>query len=161
MGVGVIANRTFDTDLIKDIMIELWDTVAEDGVKPGEYKPNVDDECWVEMLVGDKCIGVYRVHALNSATLQIHAQILPEYRKEYSKATGRRILSWISENAEDNYQKVVAEVPTIYPNVIKFVIANGFKLEGVNRLSYRKDGVLYDQCLMGITRPEIEDFLGE
>ncbi len=159
MAGGLTAVRTYDKNLIKGVMFTLWDVAAEDCMTVNEFEPDVNDDCWVEMIADGECAGVYHLHALNSCTLKIHAQMLPEFRKEYSLDSGRAILQWIIDNTDDSYQKVVAEVPTIYQNVIKFVIANGFKLEGINRLSYRKSGIIYDQCLMGITRPEIEEFL--
>ena len=59
----------------------------------------------------------------------------------------------------DKYQKLVAQVPVIYPNVIKFTEMAGFQQEGTNRASYRKNGALYDQIWLGITRDEIKSFL--
>ena len=55
--------------------------------------------------------------------------------------------------------KVIAQVPFLYPNVKDFCLKNGFVVEGINRLSHQKDGVIVDQWLLGITRDEIEEGL--
>lgn len=149
---ALIATRIFETDIIKSIMFELWDTVAEDGQEKADYKPNMDD-AWVAIHDDDKIVGLYNFHPLNSVTLQIHAQVRKEYRKEYSFATGQAALKWFLETS---YQKLVAEVPVIYPNVRDFCLSQGFSLEGINRKSCRKEGKLIDQWYLGITREELQ-----
>jgi len=164
MDSGLEAIRTYDDHLIKAIMTlpEMWATVAEDGQSPVLYEPNVEDEAWVLITKdgGEELIGAYRIHSHNSVTVEIHAQILPEHRKEHGKESGRTILKWILDNADPDCQKVIAQIPEIYPNVINFTKGQGFKEEGVNRLSYKKNGIIVDQVLLGITRSEIESVLG-
>ena len=118
--------------------------------------PDVVADCWVAIRDGDKVIGLYNLHPHNSCTLEIHAQILKEYRKEYSAATGEAVLRWIVKNAPSSYQKLIAQIPVIYENVKLFTCSQGFQVEGVNRMSYRKNGVLCDQWLLGQTMDEVE-----
>ncbi len=131
----------------------MWDCVCEDGHKLEDFDPKPNENCWINI---DK-VGMYNLHPDNSTTLEIHAFILPEKRKKHSIETGKQILKWILENAPEQYQKVIAQVPCIYPNVKDFCIYNGFKIEGVNRLSHKKNGKIVDQWLLGITRKEIEE----
>ena len=161
MGGRLIAKRTYNTELITAVMTmpEMWETVAEDGAIAEEYVPNVDDECWIEMLADGELVGIYRIHAHNSVCAEIHAQILPHCRKEYGKESGETVLQWFFDNAPW-YQKLVAQIPVTYPNVINFTKGQGFKEEGVNRSSYIKNGALVDQVLLGITRSEIAERLG-
>jgi RimJ/RimL family protein N-acetyltransferase len=104
---------------------------------------------------------IYNIHPHNSVTLEIHAHVLPEYRKQYSLETGDLVLKWIIEEGPEQYKKVIAQIPTCYPNVINFTLAHGFKKEGINRKSDIIDGILYDQVMLGITREEIEDYLND
>jgi RimJ/RimL family protein N-acetyltransferase len=163
MDISLIATRTYDSALIKNIMFEpaIFDAVAEDGKDPIDVEFDVYADCWVEIRVDEDVIGVYNLHPHNSATLEIHAHILPEFRKKYSLDSGKCILQWVLDKCPEMYQKVIAQVPVIHENVKKFCIANGFKIEGVNRMSYRKNGKLVDQTLLGITRSEIEGFLND
>ena len=150
--------RTFNDRLVYSVitMPEIWSTIAEDGQNPDDFEPNCDSDCWLLMTEGSETIGLYNLHPHNSCTLEIHAHVIPEHRNRYSRDTGRAALKWIMDHSPDMYQKVIAQVPDIYPNVRKFCELNGLILEGTNRESYRKNGVLLDQYLLGITRKEIE-----
>ncbi len=155
----ITVERTLDADLIKSVMLhpDIFKTVAEDGQEPGDFKINVDSEAWVSMSVNDELIGLYVFHPHNSVTLEIHAHILPKFRKEHAIESGKMALTWFLENG--NYQKLIAQVPVMYENVKNFCLINGFKIEGVNRMSHMKNGELMDLTLLGITRQEVEDFL--
>ena len=153
--------RTFDEQVVKSVMLHpaIWATVAEDDQIPGDWEPETDGECWLEVVNGDTLVGLYNFHPTNSTTLEIHAHVLPQYRKDCAFESGDLALKWMLEQAPEQYQKVIAQVPTLYGNVIKFTLAHGFTLEGINRLSDRIGGVLYDQYLLGITRNEIQEYL--
>jgi len=130
----------------------MWDCVCEDGHSLKDFDPKPDENCWLS--IAD--IGMYNLHPHNSTTLERHAFILPAKRKENAMLTGKEILKWILENAPEQYQKIIAQVPSIYPNVKDFCIKNGFQVEGINRLSHKKNGEIVDQWLLGITREEIK-----
>ena len=150
----MIVERTFDVDLIESVLLrpEIKAVISEDGVD--EFKPNVNDDIWLVMSDGD-VIAVYHLQRLNGIMLQIHANVLPEHRKQHAKETGQKALDWIVENLPEIH-KVVAFIPALYPNVRDFTASFGFKIEGVLTQSHLKNGVLHDQWILGITRPEIE-----
>lgn len=161
MDFSLKIERTFDADIVRAVMLHpaLWATVAEDGQHPEDFAPELMSECWLLVSDGPYVVGVYHIHAHNAVTVEIHAQILPKKRKDHSKESARKALKWILENT--TYHKVIAQIPTIYPNVKHFTLNSGFQEEGINRESYIKNGEVCDQWLLGITRPEIEAFLGE
>lgn len=150
----ITANRIYNKELIKSIIFtqEIWDCVAEDGQSKEDFEPEVDAECWLIMSNESNVVGLYNLHGINGVTVQIHAHVIPEYRKEYSKQTGKAALDYIIENT--GYYKIIAVVPVLYNNVKKFCESFGFKEEGINRLSYQKNGEIIDQWLMGLTRCE-------
>jgi len=152
MDFSLNLQRTYNNELIKSVVAEMWDCVCEDGHTLDDFDPKPDENCWINI----EDIGLYNLHPHNSTTLEIHAFILPNKRKENSALTGREILNWILNNAPEQYQKVIAQVPFLYPNVKDFCIKNGFQIEGINRLSHKKNGVIVDQWLLGITREEIK-----
>ena len=160
--VTIEAARIYDTDLIKALITrdDIWATVAEDGQLCSEFEPEVNAQCWLLMTSDDQHIGLYNLHAHNAVTVEIHAHVLPEYRAEHSRSTGASALKWLYDHHPE-YQKVVAQIPCIYENVKKFTCSFGFQLEGVNRLSYLKNGEIIDQWLLGMTRDEIGGFLNE
>lgn len=140
---------------------DIWKTCAELGSNINDYDPEVEADCWLMLDVDGENIGVYNVHAHNSTTIEVHAHVLPEFRQKHSHETGDLVLKWILEEGPEQYQKVIAQIPECYPNVIKFTMAHGFKKEGVNRQSDIVDGILCDQILLGITRSEIEEYLND
>lgn len=154
--------RTYDTELIKSILLEpcLWDTIAEDGQVKDDFEPAVEDECWLLMTHDETVIALYNYHTKNAITVEIHAHVLPEHRKKFSKATGAAALRWLI-TTNPQYQKVIAQIPHIYRNVMEFACSFGFIIEGINRLSYLKNGEIIDQWMLGITRKEIEAALND
>ncbi len=159
----VTAVRVYDVETIEAIMKrpDIWATIAEDGFDIKDYHPDPVNECWL-LMVSDTndIVGVYRYHSLNAVTVKIHANVLPEHRTQYSKDSGTAALDWLYNNAK-GYNKVVAEIPVIYDNVKKFTCSFGFKVEGINRMSYLKNGAIVDQWYLGITREEIGALLDE
>ena len=151
--------RIYDDAAVRAVMIQpdMWTTVAEDGQDQDNYAPDVYGDCWLEMEADGNLVGLYQLQKRNRVLVEIHAQVLPEYRKEYSKATGQAALAWIVENLPE-CQKIIAWVPVIYQNVIDFTVGQGFTIEGLNRKSYFKNGKLHDQKLLGITRNEVEQW---
>lgn len=129
-------------------------TIGEDGAAP--MMPNVINEYWVGVVAGGKLAGCYRLHQLNGVCWQVHAFILPDYRREWSMKASKALLKWAVDSIED-LNKIICEVPAIYPNVIKHVEAQGFTWEGCNRGSFRKHGEIVDQIRFGITKEEITD----
>ena len=69
---------------------------------------------------------------------------------KYAQEIGQGTLEWIWANTPA--QKIMAVIPDLYPNVIRFVHQFGFRLNGINTRSILKDGQLHDQWIMGIER---------
>lgn len=148
------AERTLDYGLAIHVINQMFDNICEDEVSA--YIPDVVNENWV-VLSDNELIGLYRLHQLGSVTHQIHAMILPDKRKEYAKESGRVILQWCLDNLD--FKKLIAEIPAKYMNVYHFTKGQGFKDEGINRMSFMKDGELWDKYNLGMTRQEVEEWL--
>ena len=149
--------RTFDEKYIKSIVSKMWDNVCEDGHSLDDFDPQTEANCWVR--VDD--VGLYNLHPHNSTTLELHAFILPEKRKQYSRASCNELFRWILDKAPKQYQKIIAQVPFLYPNVKDFSLRQGFQIEGINRLSHLKHGDIHDQWLLGITIDEMKGVVDE
>jgi len=150
----MIATRVSDPEVVKSFLLrpEIFATIAEDGAD--DFEPDMERNIWLLMKSDDTEVGIYQIERINGITAQIHANVLPEHRKPHSKATGRAALDWIVANLPDIH-KIIAVIPVLYPNVRDFTLSFGFTLEGINRQSYLKGGAIYDQWILGITRPEI------
>ena len=149
-------SRTFDAEAIKSVMLrpDMIAAIAEDGYIASDFEPNPGSDCWLEARDGSDIIGVFSVYVRNSCTLEIHVNILPEHRGRCGVIAGRKALKWLADNAE-LYHKVIAYIPAIHANIKRYAECLGFIEEGVNRASYRKNGDIHDQWLMGITFDEI------
>jgi hypothetical protein len=144
--------QTQDIDDIKSILChpEIYDRIAEDGMPSvEEYEPELDGVICI-MDEGKK--GVMLFHWVNGITLECHVQVLPKYRNEAHKF-GQLALEWMWDNTKAT--KVVAQIPELYPDVVKFAYNNGFQREGINESSYLKNGQIYSQVYLGLIRPEV------
>lgn len=157
MDISLIIKIVEDEETIKSIMLadEIWETISEDEIGKEDYTPDMDNDLWVGAFVEEECIGLFRFHSVTGVALQLHVQILLKYRKEYSMEAMAKVWEWFEEGIDENFIKVIVSIPTIYLNVYKFALANGFIDEGLNRQSIKKNGHIIDQWLLGITREEI------
>lgn len=135
---------------------ELWDRISEDGNKKDDFKILPNPYFWWIGCYSKKgvLVGIFWLHHINNVTIQLHAHVKKEYRKDYAYQCGREILKYFIKEFK-NYEKMIAEIPEIYPDVIKFTLKFGFKEEGVNRLSYKKNNKIVNQCRYGITKKEV------
>ena len=139
---------------------ELFDRIAEDGISSDDYEIAFDGhQRYMMIMRDDMAIGVWNLYPVNSVTLNIHCNILEQYR-DHGKEAGRLILKWFVNECPKQYQKLNAEIPVIYPEVYHFTKNFGFVDEGVNRKSIKKDGVLVDQYRLGTTMDEVKEFIG-
>ena len=151
--MGVSIEQNFNSDAIKKILTKdsLWDAIAEDGQDKDEFEVDLNKNYFLSVNVGETCIGLYILHAFNGATMQIHANILPEYRK-HAKESGKKVLEWFQDNASDKFEKIIALIPVIYPKVYHFTKNRGFTDEGLITKAYRKNGRLIDIHILGLER---------
>ncbi len=124
---------------------EIFKTIAEDGTdKIPEY-----DGCLYLCGYVPELMGCFILHKQNSITVECHVQVLPEYR-DHSETFGRKVIEWTWDNTDA--EKIVAQIPFLYPNVKDFALKMGFQIEGVNEASYMKHGKIHDQWYLGIKR---------
>lgn len=134
---------------------EIFERIAEDGHELNNYTISMDN-CYMLMKYDDKTIGVWCLYPANRSTLNIHCNILEEHR-HHGKESAKLILEWFVNECPEQYQKLNAEIPMIYPEVYHYTKHQGMRDEGINRLSIRKQGQLVDQWRLGITRDEVKD----
>lgn len=147
--------RTHNKVLIRAIVStpDIRDRVCEDGFDFDAWEPNTDSDCWLLALEDDELVGVYLFVAKNRTTAEIHPHVLPEKRGKLSYTSCRKACEWVFNAGK---QKIVAEIPVIYPEVKRFALKMGFSVEGLNRQSIQKKGELLDQWIVGLTKAEGE-----
>lgn len=127
---------------------DIFERISEDGMSIKTWMPNLEEAFY---LTDDNNIGIMIYHWINGVTLECHVQVLPEHRG-LAHEFGRLSLSWAWENTKAT--KIVAQIPSIYPDVVRFAYKNGFTFEGTNRQSYLKHGKLFDQYYLGLIKPK-------
>ncbi len=148
----MLITRCYDCDVVRSILTHpaIYDRISEDGSPAREdYIPDMVSAAYIVGIVGAEPIGVMIYHPINGVTWECHVQVLPEYRKDYADQFLQESVRWAWDMGA---LKIVAQVPFLYSNVKDFGVRHGFVVEGVNRLSHMKNGQLYDQWYLGITR---------
>ena len=150
--------RTFDYDLIMSIAaMPEFDVCIEDGMSLDSYVPD-KNSAWLLVTDNNDVIGLARLKPLNSIALELHPQIFKKHRAKYNKTFFYKLYEWVEYNAQQ-YQKINAEAPVIYPHLKRFMSSIGFSLEGVNRKSHIKNGEIVDKWVFGITQEELKEVL--
>ena len=138
---------------------EIFERIAEDGQTLEDMEiPFDESQCYMLIEVEDMIIGVWCLYPANSSTLNIHCNILKDYR-QHAEEAAKLIVKWFAEESPSQYIKLNAEIPVIYPDVYFFTKKFGFLDEGINRQSICKNGGIIDQWRLGLTRGEAVDFL--
>lgn len=155
MKVG--ATRIYNEQFIKVFMAhpEIFACVTEDGAHSDEFTPDVENEFWLLVSNDEAVIGLYRLHPTSTCALTCHANILPEFRREYSDAAAEAVYEWILDECPPCFAKFNSQVPENCGNVAQYLERHGWAPEGYSRKSWRKGGQLLDLLHYGITRDEI------
>lgn len=89
----------------------------------------------------------------NFVTYEVHTCVLPQYRgKEATRAT-KVGAKWMF--TETPCQKINTFIPITNTQAYALARSAGMKIEGVNKKSFLKDGVLYDQIMMGLCKEDV------
>lgn len=147
----MIIRETRDIAEIKNVLCdpEIYARISDD------FSPSIDSfepvppSDYVYYLTDENNIGLVFLHWHNGTMLEGHIQVLEDHRHlAHEFAVG--VLDWIWNNTQA--KKILAVIPEIYPDVIGFTKKMGFEQEGEIKGSYQKNGVLYSQVYLGISR---------
>ena len=152
--------QLYDVNAIRSIMLheDIFSDIIDDTYNGVSYVPDVEKEIFLGVILDNTLIGVYRLHWVTGVTLEGHAHILKKYRKEYSKKSAFLAMSWILKNIK-LCEKIDAYVPKCSSNIINFLTLCGFLREGISMKSYKKNNILHDRILLGITRARMQEVI--
>lgn len=102
-------------------------------------------------IVDNNIIGCISFRVKSAIMVEAHISILKEHRAQYAFRASKQAIEWIWRNTQ--VKKIVSMTPDTLPHIKKFILKLGFELEGVNKCSFLKDGVTYDQYYGGLKRP--------
>ncbi len=147
--------RVSEASLPSLVMGEVWDYLTDDsGLKFEDYEPRIDDDSrWYVSVADDfEVVGAFWCRRVNLVTWEAHANIRPKFWGD--KNGTKHCQAAIDLMFEDTGGlKMIALIADCFPHVQQMAEAIGFEREGVQTLSWKRDGKLYDQIHYGINRP--------
>lgn len=131
---------------------EIWDRLS-DGLSRFEYQPeNTDTDQWLLVQMDGVHIGVILASSITSCTIEVHPALKKKYRR-YCREMMNVFYQYVIKSLPA-CKKITAIIPECFKTNINAAIKAGFVKEGVNRMSYERFGILYDQIHFGITLEE-------
>jgi len=127
--------------------------VTDDSAPPAkdlDYTPFLALESVYVLMPREGCLTIYIPR--NGVTWEVHSAALPESRGKTMTDAARESLAWMFENTP--CRKVVTCVPSFNPLALRLAKQTGMVQEGIDRRSFLKDGVIYNQTLLGICKEE-------
>ena len=138
-----------DLNLINEIILNpfVQDDIADDssmGVSILEIPSHVR---FIVVYDNDMLCGLYMLVPQNCVTIEVHTCLLPLLRGRKAIRAGRLIIQYMF----DRYKKIISWIPADNKKAELYSKLLGFKIEGISRESYLKNGKLQDMKLVGIT----------
>jgi len=96
--------------------------------------------------------GVFSFFPINLITYEGHIAILPKFRGKTALKASLRVINWMFENTA--CRKIVCMIPTYNLKAMTLITRLGFQKEGFLYRSFKKNGVLYNQHIVGINKGE-------
>ncbi len=160
MDFSLIVKRTHDLTVISEVAFhpEIICDLLEDGQTISDCGFDTNKDCYLSVKDNDELIAIYILKPKSKTVVDIHPMVIPEHRNHGNK-TMRSVFEWMLNNCNKSVKKIIAQFPSKSKNIERFAIHNGFKIEGVNRLSFMQNNKLLDQTMVGITRNEIVGLL--
>lgn len=152
----MILERSKNLTLVKEFMLqpEIFRQAAEDGASLDYEFTESEREIWLFAIENGVAIGAISVELENDTTAWFHPYILSSHKNEYLKLV-KLFLDWFNLYFPVEVQKLNAYMPTYAKKAYKVALSAGFKDEGLNRMSYLKNGKLWDRHLVGIIRRDL------
>lgn len=149
----VTISRSRDYALLNRIATspEIYRASSDDGSpRPTLWRLSErEDSIYLLAQEGEQILGFCAFYPLNAVTFESHLCFLS--RGPVNEFCYREMLSWMWANTKA--QRIIGAIPEYNHLAIAFCKRIGFERFGWNRDSWLKDGKLYAQVWMGISRP--------
>jgi len=146
------AIQIFDQDVIFDTITNdrIYPHVSDDGSpSPSDYK--VNEGCiYVGIVDGEEYLGLFVVHQHNAILFEVHTCLLPCAWGSRSVAAAKTLIDWVFSNT--NCKRLITSVPSNNALARRLAVRSGMVEYGLNPASFQKNGVLFDQIMLGISK---------
>lgn len=129
---------------------EIYERISDDGspdLVDFDIKPLLEHESFYFLSPHPNM--VFQYTPLNSIMYEIHVNVLKESR-DMALELGLKTISYMFN--ETNCEKLVANIPDLFKDVIGFSFKGGFTREGLLSKAYKKNDILYDIHVMGLKK---------
>lgn len=149
-------------ELVREILTTpaLYRMITEDGSPLiEEFQPTEHPQVWnVLAYDGTELLGCFLFHPENSICWQVHTCLLPSALtvagRSVEVACG--LIRWIWENTR--CLRITTHVPDFNRLALRFALKAGMIRFGYNDMSFLKNGKLYGQTYLGISKLGVTSF---
>lgn len=150
--------RTHNMKVVHAIITdpEIYPYSTDDGCPPPEeFHPiNNLEALYMVISIGFRVAGLWIFTPSNHFAYEVHAAILPWARGRFAVQSAKEMCAWIWENT--TCERIWTSTPAFNERALWLVRQAGMVEFGRNPRSFKKNGVLWDQVLSGISRPTVE-----
>jgi len=131
---------------------KLYDPGADDFAPARDrWTPREDESIWYVLACNDgELLGLFALAPQNAICWEIHTRLLPASWGAIAAAAARAVIPWIWENTP--CRRLVTVCPEYNRLAIRFARRAGLEQYGINPDSWQKDGRLFAQVLLGISK---------
>ena len=152
----ITITRTHDAELIKRMVThpEVYPYLSDDGSPSrDEWQPVINDAVYYVLAARDSSpVGLWMFHPQNSVCYEGHSVVLPEMQGNGAEIAVM-VQVWMFEHTP--CQRIIGNAPMCNPRALYYAQKAGMQPFGVNVKSYLKDGVLYDQIVLGVSKEDV------
>jgi RimJ/RimL family protein N-acetyltransferase len=154
----MILVRTVNLERVRVILThpKIYPLIGDDFAPDREqFKANEDPRIWYVLALDDDNSngGLFTFLPDSNVCWQVHVSMLPEFWGEKAKQAGAEIVPWIWERTP--CRRIIASVPIINRLALRYgVKVMGLQPFGVNKASFLKNGQMWDQVLLGVSKPQ-------
>lgn len=150
----IVYEQTEDENFINHCLTHpaAWRMGSDDslsGANPRLFFAQIDGILYIK--AGE--YGLLILKPMNYISFDVHVALLPEARgKAVDICNGA--MQWVFEHSARSL-RLTASIPEYNKLAIRLAYKIGMEFIGINKLSFQKDGKLFDQHLFGISKGDI------
>jgi RimJ/RimL family protein N-acetyltransferase len=153
---GFQFERTHDMALAREILTHprIYPHITDDGCPVAErFIPPDDPRVWYLLVRRNgQCVGLFALHPQNAICYEVHTCLLPCCWGPQAVELAVAAREWIWRNTPA--RRLVTNVPTYNQLALRFALKAGMALYGCNPASFLKNGKLYAQHMLGVSKED-------
>lgn len=149
----VKCERTFDLPLVRATMTHrrIYPHVSDDGSPSADDFSPIDSPLVYYLAMDDgEHLGIFMLYPHNTVCFEVHTCLLPKAWGEKARQCTREGMHWMFENT--SCRRIITNIPEYNRLALKLALDSGMSRFGTNPKSFMKNGTLYDQIMLGISK---------